>query len=312
MKQICPECLKSVEVPDSAAGTDFPCPVCGAKIPVPAKYTPSVAVPPPPPPVVVERPAPPPGLNLPTIPPAASSAPPSFAPAGGHEAGVTLSPGVMEWIVPAGLTLAFVLTFFAWVGAYPGGHPLFYQTAWSAAGGGINPNLVPAELEDTEKKLAALTRTDVVMVFYLILLPVAVLLAWAEKVVHDINPAGLPGPLGWVPKVWPLRFQLLAALAALLLVLLLVPTVRGFGLENAVRQYAVEKYEADAAAADTAAKKVAVQVKVGGEQARFAVQTTTWFALALLAHIAVVAAVLIRVWLARRPGRPYPRLGLRY
>ncbi|QEL20950.1 hypothetical protein [Limnoglobus roseus] len=313
MKQICPECLKSVEVPDSAAGTDVPCPVCGAKIPVPGRYSPAVAVPPP---AANDAPPPPPGL----IPPASASPLPGPAvtpyPAitgDGKDVGVTLTPAVVEWIVPVGLTLIFVLTFFTWVGAYPGGHRLFAQNAWDTLFREISPNMVPVTMKDEETKLRALAGRDwPVMLPYLVLLIVSVLLAWGEKFVHEIDPVTVPGPLAWLSKVWPQRFLILAVLCGVLLGFFVLEMTRGFGLETAVRQYAVQKYETDAAAADTQLEKVAVQVKTGGEQGRFAVQTTTWYALAFLAHVVVVLAILIRMWLANRPGKAYPRLALRY
>lgn len=310
MKQICPECLKSVDVPDSAAGTDFPCPVCNAKIAVPGRYAPAVAVPPP---AVVPPPPAPPGL----VPPAAAPVVPPAAvypvgPGDGKDVGLTLSPKLVEWVVPIGLTLVFVLTFFPWVGSYPGGYRLFMQTGWDTLTGGLAVNALPPDLEHVEKKLEPLMHTDGLMIPFLILLIPTMLLGWAEKFVHEVNPATLPGPLGWLPKVWPMRFQLLAVLSVLLLLLLVVQTLRGFGLEKAIGAYVGQNHESDVAAADTQAKKVKAQVQSGQELAGFAVQGTTWLALTLLAMVLVVLAILVRTWLANRGGKPYPRLALRY
>ena len=63
MKQICPHCLKSVNVPEDAAGKDVTCPECGQTFTPPARYDPVVSAPPPAAPA--PHPAPPPAPVLP-------------------------------------------------------------------------------------------------------------------------------------------------------------------------------------------------------------------------------------------------------
>jgi len=81
IRQICPNCFRSVELPDSAAGTDAPCPSCGKVFALPGRYNPTVdpaAGPPDSAPAFAgppSRPAPPPGF----VPP--GGAPRSTAPA---------------------------------------------------------------------------------------------------------------------------------------------------------------------------------------------------------------------------------------
>jgi hypothetical protein len=311
MKLVCPSCMKNVEVPETALGTDFPCLVCGSKIPVPKNYAPSVAVPP----VTPPAPAAPPGLAPPPLPTSNSPASAPSVSLGGNsnELGFSLSPSWMGWITPACLTVAFVLTFFTWVGSYPGGHRLFSQSAWGALRGDISPNTIGIkDLDEKEKKLESLTGTSKWLWLYALLLVITVALAWAERFVKDLKPATIPGPLAWLLPIWPMRFQLLTILSCVLLFLFLVQTWRGFGLENAVQSYVTEKNDADLKAADTTQKKLAVAVTTGQDFSAFALETTNWYWLALLAHIAAVLGILGRMWLAKRGNQPAPRFSLQY
>ena len=82
MKQICPHCLKSVSVPEDAAGKDVTCPECGQSFPAPARYNPVVSAPPPTAPAPHPAPTPPPTAPAPVpVPPAAyNPAPPGLVP----------------------------------------------------------------------------------------------------------------------------------------------------------------------------------------------------------------------------------------
>ncbi|MDB5307570.1 MAG: hypothetical protein JWO38_1772, partial [Gemmataceae bacterium] len=48
IKLLCPNCMKTVSVPDDAAGKETSCPECGKPFAVPARYNPVVAAPSPP------------------------------------------------------------------------------------------------------------------------------------------------------------------------------------------------------------------------------------------------------------------------
>lgn len=309
MKQICPSCLKNVEVPETAAGTDYPCLVCGSMIPVPKNYSPSVAVPPPPAPA--DRPPPPPGLAPPTgatVPPA-----PPLPVGDAKEIGISIPPKLLDWLPVIGLTAIFVLTFFTWVGSYPGGHRLFAQNAWDGLGRYFTPNNVPADLEDVEKKLEKEMPTTWLMLPYLALLVATLFLAVADRVLpHEVNPLTLPGPLIALTRIWPMRHGLLMVGCLALLGLFLIQGWKGFGLDNALQGFATAKYEDEAKAADTDLKKTAAKVRTGQEYARFAVHTTTGYALAFWLHVIVALAMFLHVRSPGRAGRPAPRLALRY
>jgi hypothetical protein len=301
LKQVCPSCLKSVEVPESAAGTDYPCLVCGSKIPVPKNYSPSVAERPP-----ADRPPPPPGL----APPAKDAPPPPpTTPGDETEFGVSLAPGILAWVPAFGLTLLFLLTFLPWIGAYPGGHRLFSQNAWEAFAASHTPNAVPTELEDVEKYLNSSLRYGWLLLVYVIGLILAIFFAWADRFLPDeVSPTTLPGPLVWLMRIWPARHGLLIILGVGLLALVLVQGWKGLGLENAIRDYAAAKYDEETKAADTELKKTTARVKVGMEYAKYAIATTTVFSLVFWLHAAVAAALLIRT---KPNGRPI-RLALKF
>ncbi len=302
MKQVCPSCLKSVDVPESAAGTDYPCLVCGSKIPVPANYTPSVAAPAP-----ADRPPPPPGLA-----PPAKDAPPAPPPEPGddREVGIAITPGIVEWVPAFGFTLLFLLTFFSWVGAYPGGHRLFTQNAWESLAASHTPNIVPAELEDIEKHLLNSLRYCWLLLPYVLALILALFFAWADRILPDkVSATTLPGPLVWLTRFWPARHNLLLILGVGSLALFLAQGWKGLGLDNAIKDYAASKHEEEAKAADTELKKSTVRVKAGMEYAKYAVGTTTGYSLAFWTHVVVVAALLLRP----RYGTARPlRLGVKY
>lgn len=305
MKQVCPSCLKSVEVPESAAGTDYPCLVCGSKIPVPANYTPSVAAPPAPSPV--DRPPPPPGL----APPAKDAPPaPPVEPGNEREVGFSIAPGILEWVPAFGFTLLFLLTFFSWVGAYPGGLRLFTQNAWEALAASHSPNIVPAELEDIEKHLLTSLRYCWLLLPYVLALILALFFVWADRILPDkVSATTLPGPLVWLTRFWPARHNLLLILGVGSLALFLAQGWKGLGLDNAIKDYAASKHEEEAKAADTELKKSTVRVKAGMEYAKYAVGTTTGYSLAFWTHLVVVAAMLLRP----RDGSARPlRFGVKY
>jgi hypothetical protein len=326
MRQICPHCQTPVDVPDAAAGGQFDCPACGESFPVPKSYAPAVAAEtyavrnePAPPRPAVEPPAPPPHRPLPPpgyVPPSAAPPQPVAADPGDERTrGLALTPVVVGWVPVACLTLCLLLTFFPWVGAYPGGYRVLSQNAWEAGYGSVHAPAaaVPESLQQAEPEVVAHAPPNLLLLLYCVLLILTVLLAWAERLVRtEPTVMTVPGPLAWLPGVWPYRFALLIGLAALLLVLVLYQSVRGFGLETSVRRYADGKHAAVLGAADTAAKRQVAEIQAGMEAARFAVQPTTARDLAAAAHVVAVLALLARMWLARRGDRPPPRVVVQY
>ena len=305
MKQVCPSCLKSVEVPESAAGSDYPCLVCGSKIPVPKNYSPSVAESAPS--ATTDRPPPPPGL----APPAKDTPkPPPPPPGDEREFGITIAPGILAWAPAIGFTILFLLTFFSWVGAYPGGHRLFTQNAWESLAASHTPTIVPTELEDFEKHLLKSMPYCWWLLPYVVALVLALFFAWADRLLPDeVSATSLPGPLVWLTKFWPARHGLLLVLGVATLALFLAQGWKGLGLETAVNDYATSKYEEETKAADTELKKSTARVKTGMEYAKYAVGRTTGYSLVFWTHLVVVGTLLLR---PRHGTARALRLGVRY
>lgn len=313
IRQMCPHCVRLIELPDAAAGTDAACLQCGKTFPVPGAYHPAVE-PAPAPTTVPEppRPAPPPGLVPPT-----PTAPTAGAPAGyERSAGFALLPQVIDWIPAGCLTLVLLLSLFAWVGTYPGGTGVYTQSPWGAAVRGYSIGTLSDDLLKDEPSVRANMSMSWLLWPYLLLLLAAVVLVWGERVVGR-NKSGPPASVPALAGVWPLRFAVLGGLAALLLLLLVFQSWRGFGLERAIQRTADQRVE-DFLAVQYAGKELPtgeaaknrVEVLKGQEFARFAVQGTSAFHLAMAAHFVAVLGLAAAWWLDRRGTKPPPRVAL--
>ncbi len=324
IRQLCPHCEKLVELPDAAAGGTADCPLCAKLIVVPAAYAPSVAsggglasLPPPP---VAEPPKaapPPPGLKPEVVTPPPAPQPDAVSPTPGVPTGygrvlsLTFSPGWLAWVPVACVTFAVVLTLFTWAGTYPGGIRVYSQNPWWALFGDMTTDPGPAVLQSDETEIAKLLTGNRWLLGYLPLLLLGTFLLWVERVVKNPTIQNMPGPLAWLPGLWPKRFALLTVLTGLLLTFLVFQGLRGFGLESALREHTAGKFAKkleDANASNTTIQKQTVAAEMGQEFAKYHYQTTTPFRLAVLAHVLAFAAMLTRWWLHRRGAKPYPRL----
>ncbi len=323
MRQLCPNCSRLIELPESAAGSEASCPECGRTFRVPGTYTPTVdptvgpAVAPAPPdpavPPAPTRPVPPPGFVPPAPPSPVAPDPASAATPSGYEnsAAMPLAPNVIAWVPAACLTLAFLLTFFAWVGSYPGGHSIYSQSPWGALFAKFTVNTFDETLLQDEPEIKKNIRSSWLLLFYLPLLILAVVAAWLERVFGT----AAKGPPDAVKGVWGLRYAILAGLAVGLFLILLMQVWAGFGLEVAIQKTVEGKFtEAKIQANDT--KKTSeihrVEVQTGQELAKHALQSTTAFSLVILLHVVAVLALLAAWWLDRRGAKPPPRVVLNW
>ena len=337
----CPSCLKPFEVParyhpavladpvppaarPAEAAASAPPAVAPAPTPVRAPEPPAMS--PEPPPTLPDRPAPPPGF-VPPAPPAPAypaGAGPTAAPAvpavAGytHARGITISPNAVAWLPAVFLAVILFLTFLDWVGSYVGGTAVYSQNAWRAVSGSPYQNL---RLETMMKQDAAwptevfnkMTSDWKIMVPYLLALFLTTAFAWGDRLIGTVDRAHTPRQLGWLAGIWPHRSAILAGLAVLTLVLILVQSGVGFGLERAMRQVVSESFaEKRQAAAGKQADLDRVAFQEDEAMARFKLERTTWFELVIVLHVLVVLAILLRAWLARRGDRPPPRLVLHY
>lgn len=269
-----------------------------------------------------EHPAPPPGFVPPETtqfePPLPPTPPPPPIPHGyTHSRGFSLSPRVMAWVPAVGLTLILLLTFLNWVGSYVGGHAVYAQSAWRSAARSVARDFPLERLMEQQAAwptdVLNKVRTDWLMVPYLIALIVAVVFAWAERMVAALDRTRLPPPLRWVAAVWPYRIPVIAALATVAFILLVAQASNGFGLERAMKGLVGERFAAErTASAGNPAALDAIDFKQDQELSRFNLERTTWFYLALALHVAVVLAMLVRAALERRGNRPPPRFVYQY
>lgn len=339
IRQICPSCLQPVELPDETAGTTVSCPNCDKPFAIPAGYqptvdpgvapaTPPVPTPPPPPPpppapetypmVPSDRPAPPPGF-VPPAPPASprptlsttapipADAPPP--PSGyDHTGSLELSAPRLAWTAVAALTVVFFLTFFSWVGAFPGGYRVYTQMPWQTVVGRLSVHTYFDETLAEEEKLRGLVPSNwETMVPYLLFLILAVLLGWAWRLAPTPAREQLPRSVSWLTGLWPSLPGILFGLSLATLALLLIQIESGFGLETAVDQRIAEQVT-KAQEAARAADKLPRPFLLGETMGRYDLQTTTALWTAVILHIIAVLAFAGWIWLARRGTKPPPRL----
>ena len=231
MDLLCPNCLKRVTIPDERAGQVVNCPLCTRAFGAPALSPPAVAPPPvdapnpiPPPPASVGEtygvsppPPPPPPVHLPVqtsftekpaLKPAPPPPPPPPLPPGEYTRTATLHlrTDVLTWLVPACLTLIFVLSFLPW-------HVPYLNVRGLGDFGLPDVAAAPANLW----QLAFTDRGSGLFLAYLLL---TLLLAWPLSVAALLLARGVfaapPALRPWLP--W--RLPVVCGLLALGLVLL--------------------------------------------------------------------------------------------
>jgi len=302
LKLLCPHCYKSVTIPETAAGTDAPCPSCGQSFPIPAKYNPAVDVAP------VSLPVPPPPVDPP---PAPAVPEPQTLPAGyQHSRGFTISPAAVAWIPAVALTAILLLTFFPWVELPARGPSVYTQGAWRSINGRPTRDF---QFEDTILKdlpppsLYDRTPSDwYVMLPYLLVLLLAVAIAWADR----LDAAAVER---LIPMLWPFRHGLLAGLAGAAFLLLCIEAARGFGLERALTAAVSEKFaEQREKAGSVVGEQKKIDFHESQELAKYGMDRTTAFCLAMGLHLLVPLAMLARIGLNRRGNKPPPRIAIQY
>jgi hypothetical protein len=268
------------------------------------------ASPPPPLPGLVPGEIAPPAVSMP-LPAAPAAGAPAPTPGDyAHRLSVHVNPHVLQWLAVVAVLTVFLLSFFPWVGRYPGGVPFVTQSAWQAAfGAESGPD---EEAKKLEKKLPAAMRpaggganevspgANGPMIVYVLLLVPALLLTVAAAV-WQLLP--LPGAL---QRLRPWRWAFVAGVALLALVLLVLQEVSGFKLENRVTTEAdsAEKKAATGGASPAETRRLALDRGLRLSQLH---RTAALGWATGLNALAVVCAVLV-FWAERRGARPLPRV----
>jgi hypothetical protein len=337
MDFLCPSCQKMLTVPDQYAGTLMKCPLCANTFQAPA--LPTAAAPPPPPP------PPPPPRDVYTPPEevavaAAPSAQPARAPAaatpgastaplpppstGDYTGGfsVPFRYEVFQYIAPVCVVVVFFLMlFFPWLGLYPGGYGVYEQGVWRAAAGWIPSGDADSsegrwkKLKDDAKLPAAVIakpedgvdRSPALILYLLVFFPALIVTVGAAVLPHLEGQTRLHPT---VTQLQPWRWALAAGLCLLALLLLLLPLLFGFPLENRITTDVDDMFKTGdiAKVADSAQTKAMARGAILGFQQ---LHYTVWLKLTVFLMIVAAAAAGLTFWLERRAQKPVPRLDFR-
>jgi hypothetical protein len=257
---------------------------------------------PPPPAPPKKKKAPPPLDEF--LPPLeiADQAPPASAPGDyRHAIPIWISPRYLQWIVPAALLVTFVLTFFTWEAFSPGGISIVSQNAWQAGFGSYSRD--KDFKEDSADPLKEGPGSNVLLIFYLILLCIALLLAIAGTVLNFIKPRDLP------PGLAPLhnwRWLIVGAVVLVAFFFLTIQLLAGFTLKSKVLE-PFDKGVADARKAKAPAAQIKKrEAERGGVADSF--HRTFWLRLAFWLTVLAGVSGLLHLWTTRRGNKPLPKL----
>ncbi|HEY8504231.1 MAG TPA: MJ0042-type zinc finger domain-containing protein, partial [Gemmataceae bacterium] len=231
MRVTCPSCLHSFQADDNESGKTVRCPACGDTFAAPVLMHPagraagvsaapgrSPAYPAPYPAhghaasgEEVSFGAPPPAAESAGPAPGAAPAPP---PSAADLYGLTqlryipLRLSVVRWIPVVCLILAFLLTFFTWVGAYPAGYAAYTQSGWQAMFASFSTDAVSdtkvlkdADGNGLSMRIKEHISPNLLMLPFLLFLALAMVLAvWVQLV--EMGRLYVPV---WAQRYWPYR-----------------------------------------------------------------------------------------------------------
>lgn len=325
MRLLCPNCQRSIELADSDAGKTVACPICGQSFTTPQMYSAPVSPPPgyPPPAIPVAAPATPaltpPGNTLTPhvlITPGTEGTEPAAAPkastSGAMPAGYTrfrsfpLTGWHTRWLPPIALTLAFLLSFFSWVGLYPGDYGAYVQNGWECLFGFMTSNPGAEEVLKWENGLNDKLEHHPslwLIPYFLILIP-CMILAWLVVLQESI---GFQIPF-YLRRQWARRHSVLAAAAVVLLLFLTLQWTVGFGLYHAAQDVVETQYSKEPQEPSNEVMKR--KIKIGRDMGERNLRTTMWLRLSLLLHLLAATGIALDMAIAVRGKRPVPRIGI--
>lgn len=227
---------------------------------------------------------------------------------------IWFSPKYLQYVAPVALFLIFVLTFFPWVGVYPGSVADAWQNAWQATVGGysFDPDVVvaaPPFPKYTEKDAEKSTEPgyNVLLIFYLLLLIPTLLIAAGCLALRFMPPAKLPPA---AHPVLPWRWGIVAGLNLILLLFLALQLVLGFSLVNNVLAATDSKINARAEKREAGVTTTtqARQDSIDRGLIRQELRRTIWLDLVVFLHLVALAGAGLMFWINRRASRPAPRI----
>lgn len=336
MRVFCPNCSEPITISDDLAGKATTCPLCKAPFSAPALFTGDSAAPatikpysPPPPPssttTTMMPPAyevqPPPStpapstnyaptVQTPTPAPTYSPPPPSAPGEYTRRYGFSISPELIQWTAPVCLGIAVFLTFFSWNGSYPGGYPAYTQGPWRATFGRIHTDPVadkvlklnPSKPAEGQTRLEDEVSSNFLLLLFLPLL----FLTFGLSIFFTLLPklaVKLPPDL---QRFAPWRMLAIAGLSVLLIFFLCIVSLRGFGLENALRAKAAIK---DPLPDNPSSEDIATrEIEEGAALGRFAPARTTALELEFVALMLAALGAAATYGMTHRTDKPHPRL----
>jgi hypothetical protein len=240
-------------------------------------------------------PNPKPTAPLPPAPPPSAGYPHTFA--------IWISPRVVPLIPPIALAVLFLLLFFPWTGAYPGGYSIFTQSAFGMTWGGYSDDLETLG----EPKPFESVGWNPLMIFYFLAVLAAVALAAAPFLVAKTS---MQMPRG-VERIWPWRSAIVGGITACALLILLLQMMIGFGLENALAAPPPQSSE-NSSGGNRADRQPVSKIQQALRTARMNPQRTFWLQMAILCHLVTVASVGLELWLEKRGQQPMPRIEIQW
>jgi hypothetical protein len=248
-----------------------------------------------------KRAAPAPGTPKPAMPSAPTTPPP---PPGEylHHRWVSLNPRVLPPLVMISVVLWFFMLWFPWAGAYPGGYGLYSQNEFQIFWGSYSTDAVGEKALGDAKAFDSVSGS-VLMFFYFLLVLIALVLGLAPLAVTH-GTLKLPPS---VQQLWPWRMAILGAVLVLALLVLLLQSSIGFGIERAVAAHVDAGLQAQREAAKTPEEVEVVNIQRGMQIGRVGLHRTSWYHLAILFQLLALAGVGLEMWLEKRGNRPLPR-----
>ncbi len=213
---------------------------------------------------------------------------------------------VVRWIPALALTVIFILSFFSWVGIFPGGYSAYTQNGWQGLFAGLSEDAVAEDELKYGSDLRDRLKSSWFLLPYVLLLLPTLVLAWMGPILTFAKPK-LPSI---IEKILQYRSSLLAVLAFFMLVALAVQWSRGFGLEHAVYSKIDEQAAESKAAANSPDKLQRWEMKYDSHLGTYNLRTTTALRFVFWLQVLVLIAVAIEAGLQLRGNKPAPRVGV--